>query len=85
MKGKAGSRKITKPTQPKAPEDSTVLGTPMKVVRVVSVEDEEQDRDLASARANPLTPKKIRELPYVDVPPLSRVVREDKTRQSQRR
>lgn len=80
MKGKAGSRKITKPTQPKAPEDSTVLGTPMKVVRVVSIEDEEQDRDLASARANPSTPKKIRELPYVDVPLLSRVVREDKTR-----
>jgi len=88
MMGKAGSRKITKPTEPKAPEDSTAKGK-MKAKQVTFEEDdgdtdESEDDDPAPARTGPPTSKKVRELPYVDVPPLSRVVRADKPRPTEK-
>jgi len=87
MMGIAGSRKVTKPTQPKAPEDSHAKGSKIKTKQVTFEDedtDESEDEDPAPARTGPPTSKKVRELPYVDVPPLRQVVRADKPRPAEK-
>jgi hypothetical protein len=79
MKGKAGSGKLTKPTQPKAPEDNYHKGSKQKGKSVAFEDDgDESDVEPMPARIGPPSARKIRELPYVDVPPLSRVERADR-------
>jgi hypothetical protein len=82
MKGKAGNGKITKPIYPKAPEDNYQNGSKQKGKRVSFVEEEDisEDDEPAPARIGPPSTRKIRELPYVDVPPLTPVVRADRPR-----
>jgi len=46
--------------------------------------DESEDDNPVPARIGPPTLKKVRELPYVNVPPLSRVVRADKPRPTEK-
>ena len=45
MKGKAGSGKVTKPTQPKALEDNYHKGSKQKGKQVAFVEDVEEDSE----------------------------------------
>lgn len=89
MKGIAGSRKVTNPTQPKAPEDSHQKGSKYKTKQVAfededEADDESEDEVPVPARTGPPPSKKARELPYVDVPPLTRVVRADKPRPTEK-
>jgi hypothetical protein len=85
MKGKAGSGKLTKPTQPKAPEDNYQKGSKFKNKQVafedeVEADDESEEETPTPARIGPPSSRKIRELPYVDVPSLTPVVRADRPR-----
>jgi len=62
MMGIAGSRKVTKPTQPKAPEDSHAKGSKIKTKQVTFEDedtDESEDEDPAPARTGPPTSKKV--------------------------
>ena len=83
MKGKAGSGKLTKPAQPKAPEDNYQKGSKNKNKQVAfededEADDESEEEAPAPARIGPPTSRKIRELPYVNVPSLTPVVRADR-------
>jgi len=83
MKGKAGSGNLTKPAQPKAPEDNYQKGSKNKNKRVAfededEADDESEEEAPAPARIGPPTSRKIRELPYVNVPSLTPVVRADR-------
>jgi len=85
MKGKAGSGKLTKPTQPKAPEDNYQKGSKFKNKQVAfededEADDESEEEEPTPARIGPPSSRKIRELPYVDVPSLPPVVRADRPR-----
>jgi hypothetical protein len=85
MKGKAGSGKLTKPTQPKAPEDNYQKGSKFKNKQVAfededEADDESEEEAPVPARIGPPPSRKIRELPYVDVPSLTPVVRADRPR-----
>jgi hypothetical protein len=85
MKGKAGSGKLTKPTQPKAPEDNYQKGSKFKNKQVAfededEADDESEEETPTPARIGPPSSRKIRELPYVDVPSLTPVVRADRPR-----
>ena len=83
MKGKAGSGKLTKPAQPKAPEDNYHKGSKYKKKQVAFEEeytDDSEDEAPTPARIGPPSARKIRELPYVDVPSLTPVVRADRPR-----
>src|SRR6266699_6502217 len=85
MKGKAGSGNLTKPAQPKAPEDNYQKGSKNKNKRVAfededEADDESEEEAPAPACIGPPTSRKIRELPYVNVPSLTPVVRADRTR-----
>src|SRR6266436_7894218 len=85
MKGKAGSGKLTKPAQPKAPEDNYQKGSKNKNKRVAfededEADDESEEEAPAPACIGPPTSRKIRELPYVNVPSLTPVVRADRPR-----
>ena len=85
MKGKAGSGNLTKPAQPKAPEDNYQKGSKNKNKRVAfededEADDESEEEAPAPARIGPPTSRKIRELPYVNVPSLTPVVRADRPR-----
>ena len=82
MKGKAGSGKLTKPTQLKAPEDNYQKGSRNKNKQVIfeEADDESEEEAPAFARIGPLSLRKIREVPYVDVPSLTPVVRADRPR-----
>ena len=83
MKGKAGSGKLTKPTQPKAPEDNYQKGSRNKNKQVVfeeEADDESEEEAPAFAHIGPPSSRKIREVPYVDVPSLTPVVRADRPR-----
>jgi hypothetical protein len=79
MKGKAGSGRLTKPTQPKAPEDNYQKGSRQKGKSVAIEEDDVKNEDEpVPVCIGPPSTRRIRELPYVDVPPLSRVERADR-------
>jgi hypothetical protein len=84
MKGKAGSRKITQPTRPKAPEDrnfkSVKKNINQPVAEAESESEEEEPRPKPRAKTVQEPEKRIRELPYVDVPPLTRISRADRPR-----
>src|SRR6266446_7624463 len=84
MKEKAGSGNLTKPTQPKAPEDNYQKGSKNKNKQVAFEDEDEADDESeeapAPARIGPPTSRKIRELPYVNVPSLTPVVRADRPR-----
>ena len=83
MKGKAGSGKLTKPTQLKALEDNYQKGSRNKNKQVVfeeEADDESEDEALVLAHIEPPSLWKIREVPYVDVPSLTPVVRKDRPR-----
>ena len=82
MKGKAGSGKVTKPAQLKAPEDNYHKGSKQKgklVAFVEDVEDNSEDEQ-EPVRIGLLLTQKIRELPYVNVPPLTPVMWADRLR-----
>ena len=82
MKGKAGSGKVTKPTQPKALEDNYHKGSKQKGKQVGFVEDVEDDSEDEQEPVciGLLSTQKIRELPHVNVPPLTLVVQADRQR-----
>src|SRR6266702_8071748 len=85
MKGKAGSGKLTKPAQPKAPEANYQKGSKNKNKQVAfededEADDESEEEAPAPAHIGPPTSRKIRELPYVNVPSLTPVVRADRPR-----
>ena len=83
MKGKAGSGKLTKPTQLKAPEDNYQKGSRNKNKQVVfeeEADDESEEEAPAFARIGSPSLRKIREVPYVDIPSLTPVMRADRPR-----
>lgn len=80
--GKAGNRKLTAPIEPKAPEDNYHKGYKRSSNQRAVVEEESSDEEPVSipkARIGPPVGKR-KELPYVDVPPLTTVTRADRPR-----
>ena len=85
MKGKAGSGKLTKPTQPKALEDNYQKRSKFKNKQVAfedkdEADDESEEETPMPAHIGPPSLRKIQELPYVDVPSLTPVMRTDRPR-----